>query len=162
MAICFPPRACPRALAGLPMGLLMGLGLVLATPAGAKQESTVRVGDVEMHCVAIPAAELIPDAAQEFNVRPTEHRGVLTITLIRHLGAGNTRAEAGQVFAGAINLRNQLSSIPVREVRRGDAVYYLGEYRVEPPDTLRFRVNATVGARSLTADFIHEFPATAP
>jgi len=142
------------------LGLAVSLCSWLSVPVShARQESTVRQGDVEMHCVAIPAVELTPDAAREFNVSPAPDRGVLTITLLRYLAAGQAKSEAGQVFAGAINMRNSLSSIPVREVRRDGGVYYLGEYRLSPPDTLRFLVNANLGARSLTADFSQEFPA---
>jgi hypothetical protein len=39
-----------------------------------------------------------------------------------------------------VNLNNQLSNIDVREIKEGTAIYYLGEFRVTPPDTLRFNV----------------------
>jgi hypothetical protein len=42
----------------------------------------------------------------------------------------------------ATNPSQQLAHIDMREVREGTAIYYLGEFRVSPPATLKF--NATV------------------
>jgi hypothetical protein len=131
----------------------------LAPGAHAREDNPVRVGDTEMHCVAMASGDLTPEAAQAFNVTRGPERGVLTVTLFRHGAPGVTHNVAAQVYAGAINQHNTLYTIPVREMRRGDAVYYLGEYRVEPPDTLRFLVNATVGGKILKADFTRDFKA---
>ncbi|MEW6677649.1 MAG: DUF4426 domain-containing protein [Pseudomonadota bacterium] len=159
-----------RALLTRPYVIWLLLASLTATTQ-AQEESVVRAGDVEMHCSAWRTSELTPDAAREFNVVPSPDRGVLTITLVRHLGPGRTRAEAGQVNAGALatpapagagpgSLRSSVThllSIPVREVRRDNGLYYLGEYRIAPSENLRFLVNATVGDKVLTADFQSRF-----
>jgi hypothetical protein len=160
-----------RALLHCTFALWLLIGL--STSVLAQEANVVRVGDVEMHCMAWRASELTPDAVREFNVAPSPDRGVLAITLIRHLGPGRTRAEAGQVHAGALSTPplsgadadlsrssgTHLLSIPVREVRRDNGLYYLGEYRIAPSENLRFLVNATVGDRVLTTDFHSRFPA---
>jgi hypothetical protein len=136
------------------------LAAVHAPAALAVEGGTARNGDLEMHCVAMATSELTPEAAQDFNVIRDPQRGLLTVTVFRHGGPGKTQAQQAQVYAGAFNQRNQLTSIPVREVKRGDAVYYLGEFRVTPPDTLRFLVNANAThGKPLKVEFSRSFAA---
>jgi hypothetical protein len=138
----------------------MSLAALHAPAALAMEGGTARNDDLEMHCVVMSTSELTPEAARDFNVARDPGRGLLTISVFRHLGPGKTQAQHAQVYAGAINRQNQLSSIPVREVRQGDAVFYLGEFRVTPPDTLRFLVNASsTHGKPLKVEFSRSFPA---
>jgi hypothetical protein len=127
--------------------------------SSAQESGTVRVGDLEMHCVALSTMELTPEAAKDFNVTRDPARGLLTVTLFRHLGPGKTQTQQAQVFAGGSTQGNNPFSIPVREVHKGDSMYYLGEYHVTPPDTLRFIVNGNVLGKPLKADFSRSFAA---
>jgi hypothetical protein len=136
------------------------LAALHAASALAVEGGTTRSGDVEMHCVALPTSELTPEAAKEFNVVQDPQRGLLTISVFRHVGPGQTQSQQAQIYAGAINAQNQLLSIPVREVKKGSAVYYLGEFRVTTPDTLRFLVNANAAhGKPLKVEFSRAFGA---
>lgn len=134
------------------------LGAVL-TITSAQAVEIAKVGDLELHCAAVPTTELTPEAAKAYNVQPSPGRGLLTITLMKRMRAGEAKSVSGQVYAGAVNQNNYLSSIPIREVRAGDEVYYLGEYRVSTPDTMRFLVNANVLGKSLKSEFTRVFSA---
>lgn len=125
----------------------------------AQAVEVARVGDLEVHCVAVPSTELTPEAAKAYNVAPAPGRGLLTITLMKRTRPGEARSVAGQVYAGAVNQNNFISSIPIREIRDGDEVFYLGEYRVSTPDTLRFLINANVLGKMLKAEFTRAFSA---
>ena len=132
---------------------------MLMTVSSAQAVEVTKVGDLELHCVAVPTMELTPEAAKAYNVTPSPERGLLTITLLRKNRAGEAKSVAGQVYAGAVNQRNNLSSIPIREMRQGEETFYLGEYRVSPPDTLRFLVNANVLGKIMKAEFARAFSA---
>ena len=140
-----------------PLVALLCLVLFQIPLCSASERESVRNGDIEMHCVAVPSMTLTPEAAQDFNIERAPERGLLTITVIRHMPNGEALTQPAQVFAGAISLRNSLSSIPVREVRRGNAVFYLGEFRVNNPDTLRFLVNGSAAGKPLNANFSRNF-----
>jgi hypothetical protein len=113
--------------------------------------------DIELSCVAVPTTELTSEAARSFNVERSPNRGLLTVTLIKKGKNGKSETVGGQIYAGAINLRNNLSNIPIREVHDGNSVYYLGEYLVSAPDTLRFLVNANVLGKTMKSEFSREF-----
>jgi len=127
------------------------------TVSSAQAVEIAKVGDLEMHCVAVPTTELTPEAAKAYNVEPSPSRGLLTITLMKKTRPGEAKSIPGQVYAGAVNQNNYLSSIPIREVRNGNEVYYLGEYRVATPDTLRFLVNANVLGKAMKTEFTRAF-----
>lgn len=134
---------------------LLLLAVLLATQAQANDRYSTR--DVELYSVAVPTTELTADAAKNYNVERSPTRGLLTVTLVKKSKSGANETMAGQVYAGAINLRNFLSNIPIREVREGDSVYYLGEFQVTTPDTLRFLVNANVMGKVMKNEFAREF-----
>lgn len=136
------------------------LAALHAPLATATEIGVVKTGELEMHCVAVPTSELTPEAAREFNVAREPGRGLLMVTIVRNRGQGQVQALQAQVFAGAINQANNVSTIPVREVQKDDAVYYLGEFRVSPPDHMRFLVNAnTTHGKPLKAEFARAFNA---
>jgi hypothetical protein len=147
----------------LPTGFIRAvacLALLQAQPLMAAELGIARSGDLEMRCMAVPTSELTPEMARELNVVRDPQRGLLSVTISRDLGQGKTQPLQAQVFAGAINQHNLVSTIPVREVQQGDKVYYLGEFRVTPPDTLRFLVNAsTLHGKPLKAEFSRAFGA---
>ncbi len=128
-------------------------------PASPLAGDISRLGDLELHCAALPSTELTPEAAKAYNVTPEPGRGLLTVTLMRRNGHGEAKSVPGQVYAGAINQNNQVTSIPIREVRDQGQIYYLGEYRVTPPDTLRFLVNANVLGKMLKTELSRGFAA---
>jgi hypothetical protein len=126
--------------------------LCLALPAWAS-----RTGNLELHVEAIPTTTLSAEAAQSYRVVPSAERGLLLVTVMKR-ERGNAVTLPAQVYAGAMNQHNVTISIPLREVNDGKAVYYLGEFRLTPPDELRFLVNANVLGTPLKAEFSRKFP----
>lgn len=138
--------------------LLVGsiaLGLSVAAAAEAHR---VASGKLEMQVEALPTTRLSPEAMRAYKIEPAPDRGLLTVRITRSARPGKAETVAAQVYAGAMTRNHQLLSIPLREVREGGSVYYLGEYRVTPPDELRFMVNANVLGNPIKADFSHAFP----
>lgn len=130
--------------------------LSLATlPAWAE---SFQSGDLEVVVNALPATELTPEASQSYNVARAPNRGVLTVLVHRHRG-GRRDSVPAQIYAGAMNAQNHLINIPIREWRAGDEVQYLGEFRLNGTNDLRFLVNVNVLGRLIKAEFNRVFPA---
>ncbi len=142
---------------GLYRFLLFPLVLASAGAGFAGAAEVARLGDLEMHSVAVPTTELTPEAAKDYNVTPTPGRGLLTVTLIKKGRNGKAESVPGQVYAGGFTQNNQLFTIPIREVRQADGSYYLGESRVNAPDTIRFLVNANVLGKPMKSEFSQAF-----
>lgn len=139
----------------IPHRVLLLLAALLATPIQASDRYSTK--EVELYSVAVPTTELTAEAAKNYNVERSPTRGLLTVTLVKKDKSGTTETLPGQVYAGAINLRNNLSNIPIREFHDGNSVYYLGEFQVSAPDTLRFLVNANVMGKVMKSEFARDF-----
>lgn len=146
-------RHCPEVIMKYPW--LQGLVILcLALPAWAKQTSA---DALELHAEALPTTILTAEAAENYRVTPSADRGLLLVTVMKR-ERGQAVAIPAQVYAGAMNRNNLTISIPLREVNDGKHVYYLGEFRLTPPDELRFLVNANVLGRPLKIEFSRKFP----
>jgi hypothetical protein len=65
----------------------------------------------------------------------------------------------GDVTATANNLTGQLKNLTLRQVREGDAFYYIGDISIANAETLVFNVNATPenATDTLEVRFLRQF-----
>lgn len=132
---------------------------LLAAPLSVQAEQAVKYGNIEIHYNAMPTDELAPAVAKNYNIERSRNRALLTISVLRKNKFGVAEPVAAVLQAHAVNLNEQRVEIPMREIREGAAVYYLGELRVSPPDTLKFTVAARpIGEnRDYQAEFTRPF-----
>lgn len=134
---------------------LTWLALLLALPALA--QNSTRAGDLVVHYNALPTTQLTPEIARQNAITRSANRALVNIS-IRRGRTGADQAVAGQVRLSATNLAGQRVDLRAREVREGDAIYYLAEARIAGHDTLTFDVEVTVeGAAPIKVQFRQEF-----
>lgn len=121
---------------------LVAVGLLLL-PAGAGAEQFQKFGDVVVHYSALSSDQLPPEVAKTYGFARSSHKGLLNIAVQREAGTAAPQAIAAKVEARATNLLGQKIPVSVREIRDGEAIYYLGEFAVAGTDTLRFDVTVT-------------------
>lgn len=140
-----------------PMHLLaaLALSLLAALPAGA---GSMRTGDLSVHFNALPSTELTPEVARQYGVTRSANRALVNVA-IRRGEPGADVAVAAEVKVVATNLAGQRSDVRMREVRDGEALYYLGEARIAGQDTLTFELQVRVAgeAQPMAATFKQEF-----
>lgn len=126
---------------GRALGLAATCLLLLPTCGWAEQFQ--KFGDVVVHYSALSSDQLPPEVARTYGFARSSHKGLLNIAVQREAGAAAPQAIAAKVDARATNLLGQKIPVSVREIRDGDAIYYLGEFAVAGTDTLRFEVDVT-------------------
>jgi hypothetical protein len=126
---------------GLLVGALITLALLLL-PTRGSAEQFQQFGDVTVHYNALSSDQLPPDTARTYGFARSSHKGLLNIAVQRD-NAGAISPLVAAVKATATNLAGQRVDVSVREIKDGDAVYYLGEFPVAGSDTLRFAVEIT-------------------
>jgi hypothetical protein len=125
------------------MKSLIGLlALALAAPS-AMAEQAAKFGDIEVHYNAMPTSELQPDVAKNYKLERSQTRGLLTVSVLKKNQLGVGQPIKAEIEAHMVNQYSQLGNIDVREVQEGPAIYYLGEFRMSPPDTLKFTLSVT-------------------
>ena len=134
---------------------LLVLSLVFALPALA--DNSTRAGDITVHHNAVPTTSLTPDVARQYGITRSANRALLNVS-VRRGEPGADVAVPARVRAVATNLAGQRNSIPMREVRDGEALYYLGQAQVSGQDTLTFELEVTIqGQAPMSAVFKQEF-----
>ncbi|MDT3706910.1 MAG: DUF4426 domain-containing protein [Thiobacillus sp.] len=124
------------------MKQLLAALCLCSVAAVAHAEISQKFGPLEIHYNALTTDELLPDVARTYKIERSKTRGLLTISVLKRNNVGVASPVPAKISVYATNLSQQLANIEMREVKEGNAIYYLGEFRVTPPDTLKF--NATV------------------
>lgn len=110
----------------------------------AHAEISQKFGDLEIHYNALTTDELLPEVARAYKIERSKTRGLVTLSVLKPNKAGVPTPVPAKLSVYATTLTQQLSNISMREVKEGAAIYYLGEFRVAPPDTLKFTATVEV------------------
>jgi hypothetical protein len=132
---------------------------MLLLGAGTASAQQLVSGDLILHYSALPTLQLQPEVARQYGLTRSAGRALLNVAVRRTQADGSDIAVAATVSASATNLAGQRQDLRMREVREGDAIYYLAEARISDGETLRFELSATVdGApRPLAVRFQQDF-----
>jgi Domain of unknown function (DUF4426) len=138
--------------------LLLALSLsALALPLLAAAQS-VSSGDITVHYSAIPTTTLTPEVARQYGITRSSTRALVNVA-VRKGKPGADKAVPSTVTAWVTNLNGQRQELVLREVKEGEAVYYLGETRISDNETLNFEIEVRpAGAKEpIRATFRQEF-----
>lgn len=131
--------------------------VLLLIPLGASAERLQRFPGYEVHYNVVRTDFLTPAVAKSYGINRSKTRGLLTVSVLKLDGKGSV-AVASALSATAVNLNAQLYAIDMRQVREGRAIYYIGEFRISPPETLKFKIEARPQpALPLTVEFEQTF-----
>lgn len=136
--------------------LLLSVSALFAPMLAAAQ--SVTSGDITVHYSAIPTTTLTPAVATQYGITRSASRALVNVA-VRKGKPGTDVAVPSTVTAWVTNLNGQRQSMTMREVKEGEAIYYLGETRINDNETLNFEIEVRpAGAKSpIRATFRQEF-----
>ncbi len=122
-------------------------------------ENSTGIPGYTIHHNAIPTATLDPAVAKQYRIQRSKYRGMLNVSVIKTEAGTTGKSTPAVVLAKATNIRGQLISIPMRQVLEGDAIYYIGEFRIADQETLNFdlQVQPQGESRFYTAKLSQQF-----
>jgi len=126
------------------MKRLLAALCLCSVAAVAHAEISQKFGPLEIHYNALTTDELLPEVARAYKIERSKTRGLLTISVLKQNKMGAASPVPAKISVYVTNLSDQLANVEMREVREGTAIYYLGEFRVAPPDTLKFTATVEV------------------
>lgn len=126
------------------MKRLLAALCLCSVAAVAHAEISQKFGDLEVHYNALTTDELQPDVARTYKIERSKTRGLVTLSVLRKNKVGVLTPVPAKLTMYVTNLTQQLANVDMREVKEGTAIYYLGEFRVAPPDTLKFTATVEV------------------
>ncbi|MBW8369439.1 MAG: DUF4426 domain-containing protein [Thiobacillus sp.] len=107
-------------------------------------EISQKFGSLEIHYNALTTDELLPEVARAYKIERSKTRGLVTMSILKPNKVGALTPVPAKLTVYATNLNQQLANVEMREIKEGTAIYYLGEFRVAPPDTLKFTATVEV------------------
>ncbi|MGF1909105.1 DUF4426 domain-containing protein [Vibrio kasasachensis] len=114
----------------------------LALPTFAGQFKTIK--DVEVHYSAFNSTFLTPQVASSYKLKRSGYSAILNISLLDRSQAGKP-AISGKVTGSTKNLIGQIRDLTFREVKEGDAIYYLAEFTISNEENIHFNIDIDAG-----------------
>jgi hypothetical protein len=114
--------------------------LALLSPPSVLAENSQDVGDYVIHYNALATDMLPPAVARDYHITRSQNRGMVNITILKKVLGTPGQPVHARVDASAKNLAGQYRNIRMREIREGNAIYYIGEFGVANEETMNFKV----------------------
>ncbi len=100
-------------------------------------------GDYVVHFNAISTDQLTPEVAKAYSIVRSKNRALLNVSVLKKAEGTTGTPVPGSVAALVANDTGQVKDSKLREIREGDAVYYIADFAVSNAETLIFTVDVT-------------------
>ena len=117
-------------------------GMLLLYPLAGLAENSKEFGQYVIHYNALATDVLSPEIARKYRITRSRNRGMINITVLKKILGSPGQPVHARVKVAAQNLAGQTRRIHTREIRDGNAIYYIGEFSVANEETLKFTVQA--------------------
>lgn len=106
----------------------------------AVAENATHIPGYTIHHNALTTDTLSPQVAKAYNIQRSKSRGMLNVSVVKDQAGSLGQPVKAKVEARATNLSGQSREIDLREISDGDAIYYIGDFRVANQETLNFKL----------------------
>jgi len=128
----------------------------LGTAFSSNAENMKKLGDLNVHYMAIGATFLTPEIAKAYGIERSRYNGLINISVLDSTKK-NTPAKTVRISGSAKNLAGQNKSLSFDEVKEGKAIYYLAQVKYRNNETIKFDITITDGAKSHQLTFSQKF-----
>lgn len=106
--------------------ILSVLILTLAFVGSASAEQKQKVGNYDIHYVALSSTFLTPSIAKSYGIKRSSYTGIINISVLDTSQEGNPPVPV-EISGIANNLLDARINLKFREIREGKAIYYVAE-----------------------------------
>lgn len=109
----------------------------LAGVAQAEQKQTV--GQFDIHYMALGSTFLTPSIAKSYGIERSRYTGIINIAVLDTSEEGNPAVPV-EISGLANNLIDARMQLKFREIREGDAIYYIAEVPYRDDQEINFQI----------------------
>jgi hypothetical protein len=113
---------------------------LLGICASASAENSKEFGDYVIHYNAFRSDTLTPEVAKTYNLQRRNNRLIVNIAVLKKVMNTTGKPTAAEVSGHASNLTGQLKKLEFREIKEGNAIYYLAESQFSDGEFLKFEL----------------------
>ena len=117
--------------------------LLLLVPLTAPAENSTHANGYTVHHNAIKCDFLTPEVAQAYGVQRSKYRGLVNISVIQEEAGTTGHSVPARIVLTAANLNGVPKPIELREIREGDAIYYIDDFPVTDGEIVVFTLEVT-------------------
>jgi hypothetical protein len=111
-------------------------------PPVQAQETAKQFGDYVIHFNAVNTDFLTPEIARNYGIQRSKNRVLLTVSVLKgEIGIAG-QPVAADINAHATNLSDQTKKLNMREVKDGNAIYYIDTFSVTNEETVDMNITA--------------------
>lgn len=108
--------------------------------SNASAESAKEFGDYVVHYNAFRSDTLSAEIAKSYDLTRRNNRLIINIAVLKKVMNTTGQPTAANVTGHASNLTGQLKKLTFREIREGNAIYYLSESKFTDGEFLKFEL----------------------
>ncbi|RVT45320.1 DUF4426 domain-containing protein [Rheinheimera sediminis] len=134
---------------------LLAASLVLAffmNPLQAEQKKVL--GPWDVHYIAFDSTIIDAKIAQSYQLQRSKYQAVLNISV---LNSSDQKAQQVRISGTATDLTQKQTELTFREVKEGDAIYYLAQVPVHDQKHLKFNLDIWQGTENQKLEFSQMF-----
>lgn len=129
--------------------------LLISSTAYAEQFKTIK--DIDVHYSAFNSTFLTPKVAREFDLQRNGFNAVLNISVLDRYQVGKPSTTA-TVTGTAKNLLGQSKTLEFKEVKQGNAIYYLTQFPISNEEQFSFKIDINAGLKGAgKIEFVQKF-----
>ena len=123
-----------------------------ASFSSAEQKQTL--GDWDVHYIVVNSTFFEPEVARQYSIQRSQFNALVNISV---LDKETQKAQSVAITGQATNLIGNSKKLTFKEVKEGDAIYYLAQIPFRHKENYRFDINVRHGNSSENLKFKHEF-----
>ncbi|MGF1760182.1 DUF4426 domain-containing protein [Photobacterium sagamiensis] len=136
--------------------ILCLLSAMLFTALPAQAEQLINVGDLEIHYSSFPSTFLTPDVANTYRIKRSRYSAVVNVAVLDKSQEGKPAVQA--LLSGkARNLLGTEKKLSFREIREGNAIYYIAELSHTNEERFKFIIDVTQNGTNGQINFEQTF-----
>ncbi|SDK11360.1 protein of unknown function [Ferrimonas sediminum] len=125
------------------LGAMLVFSLALSLPAQAEQK--VQVGDYAIHYVSFGSTFIPPSIAKNYDITRSRYIGLVNIMVKDTSQDKVGTALSAEITGYAQNLLGSQKNLRFKEIREGDAIYYIAEIEHRNEETFTFSIDINNG-----------------
>lgn len=123
---------------------VMLLSLCLTSSAFAEQKQ--KVGNYDIHYIALSSTFLTPSIAKSYGIKRSSYSGILNISVLDTSVDGNPAVPV-EITGIANNLLDARVELKFREIREGESIYYIAEVPYRDDQEINFNIAVKHGSK---------------
>ncbi|PMG31484.1 hypothetical protein BCU94_08650 [Shewanella sp. 10N.286.52.C2] len=130
--------------------LLCSFVILMSTLTTVQAEQKQTVGNYDIHYMALGSTFITPAIAKTYGIERSNYNGIVNIAVLDTSKEGNP-AVAVEIAGVANNLLDARMDLEFKEIREGDAIYYIAQVPYRDDQQINFNLTIKYGNKLNTS-----------